>query len=76
MCTLEALIKSSENFSSDFEVNQRLMLLHGKARKTYFDKYEAVGARPITDETFLVNCNQLGSCKELCLKDLLRKGAG
>ena len=34
---LEA-IKSSENFPGDFEVKQRLMHLHGKARKTYFEK--------------------------------------
>jgi len=35
--TLEP-IKSSENFPGDFEVKQRLMHLHGKARKTYFEK--------------------------------------
>jgi len=53
VCTLVAIIKSSDNFPGDFEVNQRLMHLHGKARKTYFEKFEnsaAVGA--ITDETF------------------------
>jgi len=52
VCTLEAIIKSSKNFPGDFEVNQRLKHLHGKARKTCFEKfenYEAVGA--ITDET-------------------------
>jgi len=53
VCTLEAIIKPSENFSGDLEVNQRLMHFHGKARKTYFEKlenYEAVGA--IIDEIF------------------------
>jgi len=34
VCTFEAIIKSSENFQGDCEVNQRLMHLHGKARKT------------------------------------------
>jgi len=54
-CTLEATIKSSENFPGDFEVNQRLVHLHGKARKTYFEKFEnceAVDA--VTDKTFSV----------------------
>jgi len=52
---LEAIIKSSKNFPSDFEVNQRLMHLHKKARKTYFEKFEnseAVGA--ITNWTFFL----------------------
>ena len=39
VCTLEAIIKSSENFPGDFEVNQSLMHLHGKARKTYFENF-------------------------------------
>jgi len=46
VCTLEAIIKFIENFSGDFEVNQRLTHLHRKARKTYFEKleyYEAIG---------------------------------
>ena len=57
VCTLEAIIKSSENFPGDFE---RLTHLHGKARKIYFEKFEnseAVGA--ITVETlspFLCDC--------------------
>jgi len=38
VCTLEAITESRENFSGDFEVNQRLVHLHGKARKTYFEK--------------------------------------
>jgi len=37
LCTFEATVKSSENFLGDFEVNQTLVHLHGKARKTYFD---------------------------------------
>jgi len=45
---------SSENFPGDLEVSQGLMHSHhGKASKTYFEKFEnseAVGA--ITDETF------------------------
>ena len=48
VCTLEAIIKCSENFPGDFE---RLTHLRGKARKIYFEKFEnseAVGA--ITDE--------------------------
>jgi len=52
VCILEA-IKSGENFPGDFEVNEILMHLHGKARKTYFEKlenFEAVGT--ITDEAF------------------------
>ena len=40
VCTLEAIIRSSENFPHDFdfEGNKRLMHLYGKARKTYFEK--------------------------------------
>jgi len=38
VCTSEAIIKSSENFPGDFEVSERLMHLHGKARKIYFEK--------------------------------------
>jgi len=44
---LEAVIKFGENFPGDFEANQRLVHLHGKASKTYFEKLEnseAVGA--------------------------------
>jgi len=47
MCTLEAIIKFSENFPGGFEVKLRLTHLHGKARKTHFEKFEnseAVGA--------------------------------
>jgi len=33
-CTLEAIIKPSEDFPGDFEINQSLMHLHGEARKT------------------------------------------
>jgi len=46
-CTLVAISKSSDNFPGDFEVNQRLTYLHGKARKAYIEKFEnseAVGA--------------------------------
>jgi len=53
VCSLEAIMKSSENFPGDFEVNQRIIHLHVKARKTYFEKLEnseAVGS--FTDETF------------------------
>jgi len=35
VCSLEAIIKSSEHFPGDFEANQRLTHLHGKARKTF-----------------------------------------
>jgi len=51
--TLEAIIKSSEDFPSDFEVNQRLVHLQCKAMKTYFENFkssETVDA--ITDECF------------------------
>ena len=52
MCTLEAIIKVGENFPGDFEVNQRLMPLHGKVGKHILkvENSEAVGA--IIDETF------------------------
>jgi len=53
VCSLEAIMKSSENFPGDFVVNQRIIHLHVKARKTYFEKLEnseAVGF--IIDETF------------------------
>jgi len=52
VCTLETIIKSSENFPGDFEVKTKTysMHLYGTARKTYFENPEAVGA--ITDETF------------------------
>ena len=53
VCTLEAIIKSSENFPGDFKVNQILMHLHGKVRKTYFEKFEnSEVVAAITDETF------------------------
>jgi len=35
VCTLEAIINSSENFPGDFEINQRLAQLHGKASKKF-----------------------------------------
>jgi len=52
VCTLEAIIKVGENFPGDFEVNQRLMPLHGKVGKHILkvENSEAVGA--IIDETF------------------------
>jgi len=80
VCNWETIIRSSENFLGDFEVKTKTysMHLYGKARKTYFEKFEnseAVGA--ITDETFHVNCNQLESCKGsgLCLR-FIAKDAG
>jgi len=50
VCTLEAIIKSGDNFQGDFELNQRVVHLRGKARKTYFEKFE--NSKPVTDETF------------------------
>jgi len=47
---LEAIIKSGGNFQGDCEVNQRVVHLHGKAKKTYFEKFENYEA--VTDETF------------------------
>jgi len=53
VCTLKAIIKSSENFPGVFEANQRLTHLHGKARKTNFEKFEnSETVDAITDETF------------------------
>ena len=54
-CTLEAIMKSSENFPGDFEVNQRITHLHVKARKIYFEKLEnSEAVCSITDETFFM----------------------
>jgi len=57
VCTLEAIIKSSENFPGVFEVNQwgkdlGIYELHGEAKKNILKNQnsEAVGA--ITNETF------------------------
>ena len=57
MCTLEIIIKSSENFPGVFEVNQRgkdlgIYELHGEAKEKILknENSEAVGA--ITNETF------------------------
>jgi len=53
--TLEKIFKSNGNFPGDFEVNQRLtdtVHLHGKAWKTFFEKFlssEAIDAD--TDDT-------------------------
>jgi len=48
---LEAIIKKcSENFSGDFEVEQRLVHLHGNARKTNFEIFE--NFEVVTDDTF------------------------
>jgi len=47
VCILEAIIKSSENFPGDFEVNQRLTHFAWQSKEKYFDKLEnseAVGA--------------------------------
>jgi len=75
VCTLEAIIKSSENFPGYFEVNERLTHLHGKARKTNFEKFENSEAVDAVTDFFLVNCNQLESCKGLCLR-FVAKGGG
>jgi len=47
---LEAIIKSGDNFQGDFEVNQKLLHLHSKARKISFKKFE--NSEVVTDETF------------------------
>jgi len=47
---LEAIIKSGGNFQGDCEVNQRLVHLHGEARKTHFEKFE--NSEAVTDEAF------------------------
>jgi len=40
MCTLEAIIKSSESFSGDFEVNQRIRHLQitWQSKEKHFEK--------------------------------------
>jgi len=51
VCTLEAMIKSNENFPGDFEVNQRLM--HLDAEGKHFEnlkKSDSIGA--ISNEIF------------------------
>lgn len=37
--TLKAIIKSSEAYPSNFEVNEKLTNLHSKARKSYMDQF-------------------------------------
>jgi len=66
VCTLVAIIKSSGNFPGYFEVNQRLVHLHGKARKTFWKNSEAVGA--ITDETFPCELQPAGEFQGIMLK--------
>jgi len=78
VCTLEAIIKSSENFPGVFEVNQRgtdlgIYELHGEAKENILknDNSEAVGA--ITNETFsLLIATSWRVARGLCL-DLLPK---
>jgi len=49
---LGAVIKSSENFPGNFEVNQRVMHLQVKAKKAYFEKLENSEAVGSITETF------------------------
>jgi len=65
VCTLQAKIKSSKNFPGDFEVNQRLRHLHGEAKENMLKNQNSEVVGVTTNETFLVNCNQLESCKGL-----------
>ena len=74
MCTLEAIIKSSENFPGVFEVNQRgkdlgIYELHGEAKENILKNQNSEAVVAITNETFfLINCNQLESFKGFMLR--------
>ena len=49
--TLEAIIKTTETFPSQVDVNPRLAHLYTNARKSYMDKYGHKGNDQILDDT-------------------------
>ena len=49
VCTMEAIVKVSEEFPSNFHSNKRLAELHSKARASYMRKYTVQELQTVED---------------------------
>ena len=47
--TIEAIVKVSERFKKNFEIDERLASLHSNARGAYMQRYTDADAEKITD---------------------------